>query len=91
MSKVIKDHLKYQYSIKEEHYVETRCEILTVEDKNPTETYHMKQLDRRWENDEEKKARGCNDFVGEMVFDKDKGAMGASANDANIISLISSK
>lgn len=87
IAKVIKDHLKMKYSSNPD-YVETRCEILTVFPKDPSKTYHMRQLDRRWETEKEKKARGCTDFVGEMVEDKDNGGIGAEGNDNTILQKI---
>lgn len=80
---VLVDHLRMAYTGKE--YINTRCMINTVREYDPTNTYHMSQLDRRWENEKEKKARGCNDFIGNMVFDKGKGDIGASGNDKTIV------
>lgn len=86
LASVIEDHLRMAYTGKK--YVETSCLILRVNMKNPTETYHMKQLDRRWETDNEKKARSCTDFVGNMVFEEGCGGMGADGNDSTIIKKI---
>ena len=57
---VIVDHLKMAYTNKQ--YIETRCKIQRVNPKSPSYTYHMVQLDRRWENEQEKKARGFTGF-----------------------------
>jgi len=84
MASVKEDHLRYD----NRNYIETRCKITQINSKDPDYTYHMDQLDRRWENDKEKKARGCIDFTGNMVFDKNKGQVGARGNDKTILHLI---
>jgi hypothetical protein len=61
----------------------TRCKVLAVNPVNPTFTYQLKQLDRRWETEEEA-AAGLRRRFEQMITDTDKGEVEASGNDTTV-------
>lgn len=81
---VKENHVRDKYAFDKTKYINTRCRVEKVFPHNPSETYSVKQLDRRWETVDEKKSRGCSGF-GEIVVDVDKGEIYAIVNDGDII------
>ncbi len=78
VARVIENHLKY-YPGGEKKFVEARCKIERVSPYNPSQTYFMVQLDRRMGEVKEGER--------EMVFNKNRGGVGATASDSDIIGL----
>jgi hypothetical protein len=87
-AKVLKNHLRDAYAGDKAEFVETRCKITSVRLFNPSYTYHLLQLDRRWETSEEVQKRTGTDqplIKQDVIYDKNNGAIGAKASEAQIL------
>ena len=82
MGKVLENHLRDAYAFEKAKGIVTRCEIVSIKPYNPTHTYHLRQMDRRWETEAEVKARGGQHA--EMVTKLNEGNVGASGNDETV-------
>jgi len=82
MAEVLENHQRDTYSSNPK-LIWTRCKVLSVTPHNPTFTYRLKQLDRRWETEEEA-AAGLRRRYEQMITDVDKGEAEASGNDRTL-------
>ncbi len=82
MAKVLENHLRDAYAFEKAKWIVTRCEIVLINPYNPTNTYHLRQMDRRWETEAEVRDRGGQ--RAEMVTKPNEGNVGASGNDETV-------
>ena len=84
MAEVMENHLSDPYNIHgKAKAIWTRCKVVKVNQFNPTFTYRLAQLDRRWEKAEEYTARGGKPYE-LIVTDLGNGELGAQGNDKTV-------
>jgi hypothetical protein len=76
---VMENHLRDAYAGNKTVWVWTRCQVARVNPFNRKHTYHLQQMDRRWETEEETAAREGKET--EMITAQDRGNVGATGND----------
>ena len=81
-ARVLEDHLRDACAFEKAKWITTRCKVVRVNPFNPAHTYDLMQMDRRWETQEEVKARGGN--RAEMVSKPNEGSVGATGNDSTV-------
>ena len=78
VAKVMENHLRYQYVWNRVKWVWTRCKIGKVNPYNPTNTYWMMQMDRKWEDNASSRS---------MIVAVGEGAVGADGNDSTVMTM----